>query len=130
MKKWPSIAAVVVLCLGVIIGTACGGGEEEAGVKEVKFGIGMPLSGIYSFVGIPAMHALELANEKIGEFNVAGETYRWKLLIEDNMMTGAGGVASATKLIFEDGVKLMYQAGTDPAGAAQTTCEESGVLLE
>ena len=130
MKRWLSLAALVVLCLSLVISVACGGGEEEERVKEVKFGVGMPLSGIYSFVGLPAMHALEIANEKIGEFAVAGETYCWKLVIEDNKMTGSGGVASATKLIFEDGVKLMYQAGTDAAGAAQTICEESGVLLD
>jgi hypothetical protein len=76
------------------------------------------------------MHACELANEKIGEFTVAGETYRWKLILEDNLMTGSGGVATATKLIFDEGVKLMYQAGTDPAGAAQPICEESGVLMD
>jgi ABC-type branched-subunit amino acid transport system substrate-binding protein len=130
MKRWLSFSAIAVLCLSLVISVACGGGEEEEGVKEVKFGIGMPLSGLYGFVGIPALHAIELANEKIGEFTVAGETYCWKLITEDNMMTGAGGVASATKLIFEDGVKLMHQAGTDPSGASQTICEESGVLLD
>jgi ABC-type branched-subunit amino acid transport system substrate-binding protein len=129
MKKWPSVIAVVVLCLGLVIGIACGR-EEEAAVKEVKFGFGMPLSGLYGIVGIPAMHTLELVNEKIGEFNVAGETYRWKLIFEDSKMTGAGGVATATKLIFDDGVKLMYQAGTDPAGAAQPICEQSGVIMD
>jgi len=31
MKKWLSVAAVVVLCLALVIGVACGGdgGEEE-----------------------------------------------------------------------------------------------------
>ncbi len=130
MKKWLSVAAIVVLCLALVIGIACGG-EEEEGVKEVKFGIGLPLSGLYgTLVGIPAMNAFELANEKIGEFTVAGERYRWNLIIEDNLWTGGGGVATATKFIFDDGVKMMHQSGADAAGAAQTICEESGVLMD
>jgi hypothetical protein len=38
VKKWLSVAAIVALCLALVIGVACGGGEEEEGVKEVKFG--------------------------------------------------------------------------------------------
>ena len=130
MKNWLSVAAIVVFCLALVIGIACKGGEEE-GVKEVKLGIGLPLSGFYgTVVGIPAMNAFELANEKIGEFTVAGERYRWNLIIEDNLWTGAGGVATATKFIFEDRVKMMHQSGADAAGAAQTICEESGVLMD
>ncbi len=131
MKKWLSVVAIVVLCLALSIGVACGEGEDEEGVKEVKFGNALPLSGIYgAVVGLPAMHAWELINEKIGEFTVAGETYRWKGIFEDNAWTGAGGVATATKLIFDDGVKMMHQSGADAAGAAQTICEESGVLMD
>jgi len=130
MKMWLSVVAIVVLCLALVIGVACEG-EEEEGVKEVKLGIGLPLSGLYgTLVGIPAMNAFELANEKIGEFTVAGERYRWDLIIEDNLWTGAGGVATATKFIFEDGVKMMHQSGADAAGAAQTICEESVVLMD
>jgi len=40
-----------------------------------------------------------------------------------------GGSTSATKLIFEDGVKIMNQLGADPAFGAQPMCEEAGVLL-
>jgi hypothetical protein len=35
MKKWLSVVAVMVFCLGLVIGVACGGEEEEGGVKEV-----------------------------------------------------------------------------------------------
>jgi len=132
MKSWLSVVAIVVLCLALVIGAACGGGgggKEE--VKEIKYGCALPLSGLYgTAVGIPAMHAYELANEKVGEFTVAGETYRWEPIFEDNMWTGAGGVATATKFIFDDGVKLMEMNGADAAGAAQTICEEAGVLMD
>jgi branched-chain amino acid transport system substrate-binding protein len=131
VKKWLPLTAIVVLCLALVIGVACGGGEEEEeGVKEVKFGFGLPLSGIYgAALGIPAKQGLELAIEKIGEFTVAGERYKWNLIFEDNGWDSEGGVASATKLIFEDGVNIMTQTGGDPALAAQTICEESGVIL-
>ncbi len=132
MKKWLSVAAIVVLCLALVIGIACGGeGEDEEGVKEVKFGSGVPLAGfIGTIIGIPASQGVELANEQIGVFTVAGEQYRWKSIGEDNYWSAAGGVASATKLIYEDGVKLMHQSGADSARAAQPLCEAAGVLLD
>jgi len=130
VKKWLPLAAIIVLCLAPVVSFACGGEEEEEGVKEVKFGFGLPLSGIYgAALGIPAKQGLELAIEKIGEFTVAGERYKWNLIFEDNGWDSEGGVASATKLIFEDGVDIMSQIGGDPALAAQTICEEAGVIL-
>ena len=130
MKKWLVVAAIMVLCLALVIGVACGGGGGPA-VKEVKISFGLPLSGLMgNIVGIPAKLGLELAAEKIGEFTVAGESYRWKPIIEDNQWTSAGGVATATKLIFGDRVKIMHQAGSDAGAAAQAICEESGVLLD
>jgi len=131
MKKWLSVTAVMLLCLALVIGVACGGGgEDEGGVREVKFGIGLPLSGLYgAVIGIPARQGYEIANEYIGEFTVAGESYKWNLIFEDNGWDSEGGVASATKLIFEDGVDIMTQIGGDPALAAQTTCEGAGVIL-
>jgi ABC-type branched-subunit amino acid transport system substrate-binding protein len=130
VKRWLSVVIIAFFYLALFIGVACKAEEAEE-VKEVKFGWGLPLSGAAgALLGIPAKQALELANEWIGEFTVAGERYRWNLLIEDNMWTGAGGVATATKFIYEDGVKFMTQSGADAAGAAQTIVEESGVLMD
>jgi ABC-type branched-subunit amino acid transport system substrate-binding protein len=128
VKRWSSIAAVVALCLALVIGAACGGGEEE--VKRVKLGFAAPMSGMLgAFVGLPARQGINLASEMIGEFTVAGERYRWKVISMDNGYTTAGGVATATKFIFEDGVKFMHQTGADAALAAQPICEEKGVML-
>ena len=62
MKKWLSVVAIVVLSLALVVGVACGGDEdEEEGVKEVKFGIGLPLSGFMGAVlGIPTQQGFEL----------------------------------------------------------------------
>jgi ABC-type branched-subunit amino acid transport system substrate-binding protein len=132
LKKWLLVVANVVLCLALVAGVACGGGGDgkEEGVKEVKLGIGAPLGGIYAkFVGIPSKQGFELAADYIGEFTVDGQRYKWNLIFEDSGIDSAGGMASATKLIFEDGVKLMSQVYGTPALAAQTTCEESDVIL-
>ena len=131
MKRWLSLAAIVVLCLALVVSVACGGDEdEEEGVKEVKFGIGAPLSGLMGAVlGIPTQQGFELANDYIGEFTVAGERYEWNLIFENNGWSSQGGHASTTKLIIEDGVNFVTQIGGDSAMAAQTLCEESGVIL-
>jgi hypothetical protein len=58
MKKWLSLAALLILSLALVIGVACGGDEEEEGVTELKMGIGVPLSGLYgAVVGVPAKYA-------------------------------------------------------------------------
>jgi len=91
--------------------------------------VGAAATGIYGAVFLPAKQALELANEHIGEFTVAGEKYKWDLIFEDNGWDSEGGVASAIKLIFDNGVNFMFQIGGDPALAAQTVCEQSEVVL-
>ena len=133
MKKWLSVAAIVVLCIALVIGVACSGDEEEeeSGAKKLKFGIGLPLSGIYgAYAGIPAKQGLELANKYIGEFTVAGERYKWDLIFEDSGLTGAGGVASTNKFVYDHDVDFMFQSTADPGFAAITITEELGMILD
>jgi ABC-type branched-subunit amino acid transport system substrate-binding protein len=134
MKKWLSLVAVVVLCLALVIGVACGGGEgeEEEGVSDIKIGLGVPITGLAgSIIGIPAKNAFNLWNKNLGVFEVGGKDYRWKPIFEDNQSgSTAGGVASASKLIYERGVKFMHQIGAASSLAAQDLCEGSGVLLD
>jgi hypothetical protein len=132
MKKWLSIAAVVVLCLTLVIGVACGGGgAEEEGVTEIELGFGAPLSGIMGAVaGMPAGRAMELLAEQIGVFEVGGKQYRWKIIHEDNEGASAsGGVATTTKFIYTDHVDFVLQAGA-AALTGQTLCEENGVIID
>ena len=133
MKKWLSLAAVVVLCLALVIGVACGGGgEEEEEVTEIKLGLGTPLTGIYgAFAGIPSKQGLELLAERIGIFEVGGKQYRWKIITEDNQGgSAAGGVASTTKFIYDYGVDFILQGGGGAAMGAQPLCEESGIIID
>jgi branched-chain amino acid transport system substrate-binding protein len=132
MKKRLLVTVFIVLSLILLSsGAFACKGEQAGGVKEVKFGVGLPLTGLMALIcGVPAEYGFEFAADKIGEFEVAGETYRWKLIILDNQWGGQGGVATSYRLIYEDGVKLMHQAGADAARSAQYICEEAGVLLD
>jgi ABC-type branched-subunit amino acid transport system substrate-binding protein len=132
MKSRLSIAAVVILCLALVIGVACsGGGKKEEGVTEIKIGLGLPLTGLLgAFVGGPAKQSYELIADRIGVFEVGGKQYRWKLIFENNEgCTAAGGMASTTKFIYEHHVDFMLQAGA-AAMASQTLCEQSGVIMD
>jgi len=131
MKRWLSLIAVGILCIALIIGVACGGEEEkEEGVRELKMGVGLPLSGIYgAVVGIPAKYAFITAVDEIGVFTVGGEQYRWKLFIEDNGPTSAGGVATTTKFIYEDDVDFIHQSQAPCAIASEPLCRENGIIL-
>src|SRR3972149_314045 len=54
-------------------------------LKEILYGYGVPLTGARGATyGIPAKRTFEMAAEKIGEFVVAGQRYRFKVLFEDN----------------------------------------------
>ncbi|MCK4242780.1 MAG: ABC transporter substrate-binding protein [Dehalococcoidia bacterium] len=138
MKKWFSLVAIAVLCLTLVIGAACGGGDGDGDgdgdgeVREIKAGFGCPLTGIYgSVIGIPGKNAFELTAKNIGVFEVGGEDCRWKVYTEDNQGGSApGGVASATKFIYENHVEFMHQIGGMAAAASQGLCEGAGILLD
>lgn len=132
MKKWLSIAAVVVLCLALVIGAACGGEEEEEGVTELKFGAALPLTGaVGAVIGIPAKDAVKIMSEFIGDFEVGGKLYRWKLIFEDNFFSGQGGATATMKFITEHGVELvMHQNGADAGLASYPVAEAANIIVD
>ena len=100
LKKWLSVAAVVVLALALVIGIACGGDEEEEGVKKVKFGIGVPLSGAPGAVaGFPLMWSMELYQDWHPTFEVGGQRYKWDFSYEDTMPGGAVSVQGGYEVV-------------------------------
>ena len=132
MKRWLSLLAIAVICLALVVGVACGGGgEEEEGGTEIKLGLGTPVTGLAgALVGIPSKQGFELTAERIGVFDVGGKQYRWKIITEDTQgSSAAGGMAAATKFIFDYDVDLVISSGA-AAMAAQTLCEESGVIID
>jgi len=133
VKSWLSVAAIVVLCLALVVGVACGGGggAGEEGVTEIELGHAAPLSGIMGAIaGMPAGMAIDLLVEQIGVFEVGGKQYRWKIIHEDNEGASAGGgVATTTKFIYTDRVDFVLQCGA-AALTGQALCEESGVIID
>jgi ABC-type branched-subunit amino acid transport system substrate-binding protein len=129
-RKVIIFALLAILLLSTL---ACGGGEEEEErVTEIRFGLGLPLSGLFgAAVGIPSKQAFELTADRIGVFDVGGKQYQWKVIIEDNLGGSAeGGLATTTKFIYEDGVDFILQSGGAAALASQPLCEGSGVILD
>lgn len=131
MKKWSSFAAIAILCLALVIGIACGGGEEEEeGVKKLKIGWGLPFTGAFgAVIGLPARYTGDMAIEKIGEFEVAGERYVWDIIWEENWGTIAGGTSSTMKFLYEHDVDFIAHATSDAGWAAASICEEAGIIL-
>jgi ABC-type branched-subunit amino acid transport system substrate-binding protein len=127
-KKLIVLTLLAILLLSTF---TCGGeGEEEEGITQLKFGIGLPLTGLAgTVVGIPAKYSFEMAAEKIGVFTVGGKQYRWNLIFEDNEFSASGGVASATMLIIEHGVKFMHQSCPSPAMTTIPIVVEAGDVL-
>ena len=116
-RKVIIFALLAILLLSTL---ACGGGEEEEeGVTEIRFGLGLPLSGLFgAAVGIPSKQAFELTADRISVFEVGGKQYRWKVIIEDNLGGSAeGGLATTTKFIYEDGVDFMLKLLVIDTGA-------------
>ena len=132
MKRQLTIAGFVLLCLALVIGIACGEGEEEAeGVITLKYGCGAPLTGQMSAIGYAVKYCMGMAAEDIDVFEVGGKQYRWEVVVEDNMAaTVEGGATSARKLIYEHHVDFMGQGGENAAMGARSITEEVPMILD
>jgi len=109
MKKWYSIATMVVIT-AIVFGMAVAPKPAQAAEPIIiKVGIATPLSGPagpWGQIGIPPSEAwLELFNKK--GFKVGDKTYNFKLVYADDKNTPEGGAAAAKKLIYEDKVKFI-----------------------
>ena len=73
MKRWFSLVAVVVLCLSLVIGVACGGDDDED-EAEIKIGVIGPMAYVQ---GEHHWYGAQLAAEEInaeGGVLVGGES--------------------------------------------------------
>jgi len=99
--------------------------------KYVVFGQTEPLTGPMASMGIPNKRIVELAVEKInkeGGFKVKGETYKLKVICEDNKGTTEGSVAANNKLVYQDRVKLVMNSLTTVCFASQVVTEPAKVI--
>jgi len=108
MKRWFSLVAVVVLCLSLVIGVACGGdGDEEE--AEIKIGVIGPMAYVQ---GEHHWYGAQLAAEEInaeGGVLVGGESYQIKLVqVDSNEILSVTDAASAMeKAITRDNVDFL-----------------------
>jgi branched-chain amino acid transport system substrate-binding protein len=104
-----SVSLVTVLTLTSII-TGCDGTTPTQETKTLKIGGSMPLSGPVSAAGLAFSQGWELAVDKINEeggLEIGDSTYMIELIVEDSKASPEGGTTAATKLCYQDGVKLL-----------------------
>jgi branched-chain amino acid transport system substrate-binding protein len=108
MKRWFSLVAVVVLCLSLVIGVACGGDDDE-GEAEIKIGVIGPMAYVQ---GEHHWYGAQLAAEEInaeGGVLVGGESYQIKLVqVDSNEILSVTDAASAMeKAITRDNADFL-----------------------
>ena len=108
MKRWFSLVAVVVLCLSLVVGVACGGDDDEE-EAEIKIGVIGPMAYVQ---GEHHWYGAQLAAEEInaeGGVLVGGESYQIKLVqVDSNEILSVTDAASAMeKAITRDNVDFL-----------------------
>jgi len=99
---------MVLVLIGTVLLTACGGGG--AAPAEIKIGINAPLTGDIPKVGEQTKFAAEMYVEEIngaGGLEVGGKKYKLTLVIEDNESKAESATAVNTKLITQDKVLVI-----------------------
>lgn len=128
---------ITIVLLLVVMASLVGAGCRRAPAptptpvpaKELKYGVALALSGGSAAITVPMKRAFEMVAEQIGEFTVAGQRYKWRIIAEDNKYTSEGGVTAARKLLFEDNVKFIHETGSGAGLAAQPIIEGKGDVL-
>ena len=117
-------------------GAAFAGGLVPANVsadtKTVKIGFLAPLTGEVAAWGLPGLYGCEIWAEKMnaaGGVQIGDDTYTFEFVSYDNEYAPEKARAGATKLIFEDDVKLIMMLGGDTWPAVQPIANKSGMLV-
>lgn len=95
------------------------------------FGSLQTLSGGAAPWGIAGDRGSRFAADDINEaggFKVGGKIYKIKVVTYDNQYTGTAAIAGATRMINEDGAKVITNHGTGPSLAAYTVTEPNKVI--
>ena len=120
---------VVVLVAGLLLG-ACGPKSSE--VKTLKVGGNLPLSGPASVAGLAFKQGWDMAVEQInneGGIKIGGDTYMIDLIVEDDKASPESATTAATKLCYQDNVKIMFSSLAAVLNApAYDVAKEAGAL--
>lgn len=132
----------LLVCLMLMLGV--GADAKESKPKTLKIGGIVMLSGPASQAGLAFSRGWQILVDKVndeGGLKIGNDTYKIKLIIEDDKMSPEGAATAATKLVYQDNVKFVIGGLadflkmsicriTDEAGAlySLTHVEASGVL--
>ena len=127
MKKLITLLLAVIMLLSL---TACGGPNNDDNKDDDKIVVGcyMPLTGATAAAGLDQLNGVKMA---IDACNAAGgiNGKQIELLYYDDTGTSEGAVKAATRLIEQDGVKIII--GSSTSGnilAVSAVCEEAKVM--
>jgi branched-chain amino acid transport system substrate-binding protein len=115
-KKIIGIVIVVALVIGAVVF------GQQTGVKTVKIGVILPLSGTQAYSGEGMKDALELAKE-----NLKNTKYDYELVIEDGALDVKTSISAANKLITTDKVDAIIDAYAPIGNAVSPITEKSGI---
>ncbi|MFZ1340314.1 MAG: ABC transporter substrate-binding protein [Paracoccaceae bacterium] len=103
----------------------------RAADKTVKIGFLAPLTGEVAAWGKPGLDGCLIWAEWVnaaGGVNIAGEAHMVEFVPYDDEYDAGKARAGATKLIKEDGVKMIMMLGGDPWPGVQQLAEREGML--
>lgn len=104
----------------------------RAAGKTVKIGFLAPLTGEVAAWGKPGLDGCEIWAEWVnaaGGINIGGEGHMVEFVAYDDEYDAGKARAGATKLIKEDGVKLIMMLGGDPWPGVQEIAAREGMLV-
>lgn len=91
----------------------------QAAPENVTIGAILPLSGVFSTLGPPEQHAMEMSIDKInkaGGFEVGGKKYTLKLeVLDDESNAATVGISAYRKLVSVEKVPVLVLADTTTA---------------
>lgn len=125
MKKLISIVLVLAMMLLMV---ACTANTNKEDTNEILIGCYMPLTGPNAGSGICAVQGIEMAFEEINAAGgIDGKTL--KLITYDSTGTTEGAAKAATRLIEQDGVKVIAGSFLSSSVLAVSSLTERAKVL-
>lgn len=116
MKEKHWLGLICLGCIAVMIAVSpIFGGQANAEVKYLKYGVVTPLSGSAAPWGITNKRAVELACEDVnnkGGFAAGGQTYKWQPAVFDSKYDVKEARTVIERLATQEGCKYMNILGT------------------
>ena len=120
-----------VALAGTAVATTFAPHVARAAGKTVKIGFLAPLTGEVAAWGKPGLDGCLIWAEWVnaaGGVNIGGEAHMVEFVPYDDEYDAGKARAGATKLIKEDGVKMIMMLGGDPWPGVQQLAEREGML--